>query len=471
MKINKTFLFAIFTVLVILAVYIFDYKTEEKQDKTKHALILNNDPDQISYVHIIKPDIKIALQKSETGWALLEPIQDSADNDNIEQLLKDLAKEMQITVVKESQTDLTETDLQEFGLDKPSIVFNFKYNSGHTKRISVGSVKNFEGNSYIRIDSENKIVIAGPKWFAQSENEIIYYREKKLYRHSLAKIIKIKVKSLRDNFELKQIDGKWLSSEQGFELDQNKIREILKKLSDTGVVQYVFEGEPSVALLKEKGLDKDTVDLELATENSSWLVSLKVNTEDKALYALTERPTFLVKIDIPAWETFGNLNLDQLRDRTSAFAFNLNEVHKIYYKHNDNELNIVSSADGWKSNSSAMPQASKVNNDQVKRTIQKINDLKISEFINSPSTKDKFEGKNMLILKSATEKLVLQLNWGPELKINKDGVEKEYYYARSHLSDSIFALEKKIVDSLEFDKIFSDNKSDPEKEKVGKKIE
>lgn len=471
MKLSKTFFFAIFTVLVILAVYIFDYRAEVNQEKIKQALILNNDPDQITYVQIIKPEAKIALQKTEFGWDLLEPIQDSGDRDNIEELLKDLAKETQISIVKESATDLTDAELREFGLDKPSIVFNFKNNSGHTKKISVGSVKNFEGNSYIRIDSENKIIIAGPQWYAQSENDTIHYREKKLYRHSLAKVIKIKVKSLRDKFELQQIDGKWFGFEKGLELDQNKIREILKKLSQTSIVQYVFEGEPSVALLKEKGLDKNTVDLELITENSSWSVSMKVNSEDKALYALTERPTFLVKIDIPAWETFGNLNLDELRDRTSALSFNLKEVQKIYYKHNDSELNIISTAESWKPDSSALATVSKVNNDQVKKTIQKIHDLKISEFVDSPKAKEKFEGKNMLILKSATEKLVLQLNWGPSFKIKKDGVEKEYYYARSHLSDSIFALEKKIIDSLEFDKIISENKFDAEKEKVGKKIE
>lgn len=472
MRNKKTIYFAIFTLSFLLAVYVFDYRNGLKDEKTKQASILNYESAQISYIQITKPDIKIALQKNENGWALREPIQDFGDNDNIEELINAFANEKQISIIRESQSVLSEAELREFGLDKPAVVFNFKNNLGQTKNISVGSVKNFEGNSYLRIDSENKIIIAAPVWFLKSQNELIHYREKKLYRESLNKIVKIKAKSLSDDFELKYVDGKWMSSEYGFALDQNKVREILKKLSDTKIEQYIFEGEPSAALVKEKGLDKSTVQLELQTENSSWHVSINLNVADKSLYALTDRPTFLVKIDLSAWESFGNFKLDQLRDRTSALAFNLDEVQKLYYKHNENELNIVSSAGEWKASSTAAPAPS-VNDNEVKKVIYRIHDLKISEFVDRPSEKEKFEGKNMLILRSATEKLVLQLNWGPSFKMNKSGEEKEYYFARSNLSDSTFAIEKNLIDRLDFEKISAAKQDGPgiEKDKIGAQIE
>ena len=118
-----------------------------------------------------------------------------------------------------------------------------------------------------------------------------------------------------------------------------------------------------------------------------------------------------------------------------------------------------------------------LNAEQIKRTIGKVHDLQISEFVDSPAEREKFEGRNMLILKTAKEKLVLQLNWGPAFKITKAGRETEYYYARTHLSDSIFALEKSLIDSLEFEKITT-SKNLPEaalqteaNDKSGEKVE
>lgn len=438
MKSNKTLLFGVFTIFVIAGVYIFDYRAGQNKEKIEQAFVLEGDPEQINYVQIIKPDLKIALQKSLTGWALFEPIQDSGNNENVEKFLESLAKSRRISVVKETAQPLSEADLRPFGLDKPAAVFNFKTNLGQSKVVAVGNQKNFEGNSYIRIDSDNRVLLAEPIWYIQAQNTLIHYREVKLYRSSLAKVVKLRVRSLRDDFELSLTDGKWHESQKNYGLDQNKVRELLKKISDSNIVEYVFEGEPSTALVKEKGLDKNAVTLDLETEDTTWSVTFNISQTEKALYALTERPTFLVKVEPTAWETFGNLALDQLRDRTSALSFKPEEVQKIYLKQNNTELNLAT-AD--------------LNAEQIKKTIGKVHELRISEFVDSPAEREKFEGRNMLILKTDKEKLVLQLNWGPAFKLMKAGNETEYYYARTHLSDSIFALEKNLIDSLEFDKI------------------
>lgn len=455
MRKNKTLIFAAVTVSVIAGIYIFDYRAGEIKEKLGQAFVLDGDPEQINYVQIIKPDLKIALQKSLTGWALIEPIQDSGNNDFVEQLLEGLAKSRQISIVRETAQPLSEADLRPFGLAKPAAVFNFKNNLGQSKTVAVGSLKNFEGNSYIRIDSENRVLLAAPIWFIKAQNTLIHYREVKLYRGNLAAITKLRVRSLRDDFELALTDGKWYEAKRNYGLDQNKVRELLKKLSVTNIVEYVFEGEPSSALVKEKGLDKNAVTLDLETDNSTWSVTFNISQSDKALFALTERPTFLAKVDPTAWESFGNLTLDQLRDRTSPLIFQPDEVHKIYLKQNNTELNLIANAGNWKQQSVAAGAKFNVelNADQIKKTINKVRDFQISEFVDSPAEREKFEGRNMLILKTDKEKLVLQLNWGPAFKISKGGHETEYYFARTHLSDSIFALEKKLIDSLEFDKL------------------
>lgn len=449
MKLNKIYFFAGFTFLVMLSVYFFDYRAAEKKTEAAQKPILDSDPAQISYVQILKPNLKIALQKDQSGWSLLEPIQDSGNNENIDEFLNDLANARQLAVIKEVATVLTDADLREFGLDKPAAVFNFKNNLGQSKVVTVGSVKNFEGNSYVRIDSENRILIAEPVWYIKAQADVIHYREVKLYRGNLSEVKRVNIRSLRDAFELTQQDGKWISSRESIELDQNKVRAVLKNISTTNVIDYVFEGEPSTKLVKEKGLDKNAVTIELVTDDTSWSVTFNIHPSDHALYALTERPTYLVKVDLAAWETFGNLDLDQLRDRASALSFKLEEVQKIYVKNENLELSLRLDSGKWKAADAKAPSG-EPNINKVKKAIEQISDLRISEFVDSPSERAKFEGKNMLILKTDKEKLVLQLNWGPSFKLKKHSGETEYYYARSHLSDSIFALEKNLVDSLGF---------------------
>lgn len=446
-KYGRTIIFAFLTLLTVAIVYFFDAShtgSDREQDR-----ILGYDRDQINYIQVIKGEQKIGLQKNETGWSLKEPIQDQGDNENIEEFLRSVADERQISVVKNAESELSDIELSEFGLDKPAVIFNFKSNLGHTKKISVGSVKSFEGNTYLRIDSENKIILASPFWNVQAQNDMIYYRYKKLYRGNPAHIDKIKIKSLQESFELVKKDHVWGSAQDVHPLDQNRIRELIRKIVDTEIEQYIFEGEPSVKFLTEKGLNEETaLSIEMFSEDSNWSVKINLNTADRALYAFTERPTFLVQIELDAWEEFGNLKLDGLRDRSTALSFNEKEAAKIYFKSEGVEKDIFLEGETWK-----IKQGNRtvdVSAQRISAILSKIKELKISEFLSQSDVADKFVGDNMLILRSPADKLLLQLNWGPGFSMKKSGADKEYFYARTHRHEQTFAIEKALIEDIGF---------------------
>ncbi len=462
MKFTRTSIFALFFFVVAAGVYFFDYRREEKKEQQKDVdfQILNFDRAQINMLEIAKKDEKIVLQKSETGWALLEPIQDRADSDQIEDLIKSITDEKMLALAKES-TFLTESDLNEYGLDQPLATYIIKNNLGQSKKIIIGTQKNFEGNSYIRIDSENKIYVAGSVWFKKAENKLIYYREKRLYRFPLAEVTGIKVVSLRDHFELKRKANLWASSQFEHILDQNKVREMLRKISESTIQDYVYDGEPSEALIEEKGLSqKGMVHIEFATAEATWSVDINENEKENAVYALTDRPTRLVRLDNSSWEFFGDLNLDALRDRVSVTRFNIDAVEKAYIKYKNRELNFEKIADKWKLKGVEDQSLTHL----FPEMLQKIHDLEISEFIDSRQT-DQFKGADMIILKSAENNLVYQMNWGPEFKMKKLGKEKSYFYARTQISSSIFAIEKERIDKIELEKLFKKLEETTEKKK------
>jgi hypothetical protein len=382
-------------------------------------------------------------------------------------LLNTFSEEKPLALVKRSDSAFSETELKEFGLDHPLVTFNFRNNAGDTEKVSVGNIKNYDGQSYLQIGSENRIIVGSSQWYSHGQDQLIEYRDKRLFRENVAAVDRIKLTTLNESFELKRDNGTWVSAQHNYRLDQSQIRDILKKISESTIEAYVFEGEPSQSLLKEKELDQSTVSVELDTDSAAWTAKINVSKKDNFVYLLSDRPTYLAKVSPLIWEAVSVLTLDNLRDRTSAFQFNAEEVKKIYYKNNDRETNLILNSGSWLMGSSNSPYL-EVDKSEIAKTIKKIHDLKISEFIDT-DVKDKFVGQNMLIVKSDTEKLLLQLNWGPSFKLNKNGVDVEYFYARTQLSDRIFALEKSEIDNLNLqaDKIVKknekvENKNPPE---------
>ncbi len=442
----KLIIFAILTFGLTGYVYFYEYKGAAKTEKDNSQKILPYDIDQISYFQLIKSDSKIGFQKSETGWQLLEPILENADNDKVSEFLTSVGQEVPLAVVKATDSSFTDQELSEYGLDKPALIMNFKNNAGVTTKIRVGTLKNFEGQSYVYVDGQKKVWVGSANWFARSQERLIDYRDKRIFREPMAQVTQISLRTLQDHVELKRVQNKWVSKQNSYELDQGMIRDILKKISDTQIEDYVFEGEPSQSLLKETEMDKAVVTTELQTEKGSWLAKLNSKRDNGGLYLLADRPTYLAKVSPLIWETVAALTLDGLRDRSSAFSFAAEEVKKIYFKSNGRELNLIFNSGAWLMGPTGGPYID-ADKSEVANKIKKMHDLKISEFIDQDSHGE-FTGGNMLILKTDRDKLVLQLNWGPALSLNRRGSEKAYFLARTQLAESIFALEKSAIEEI-----------------------
>lgn len=453
MKPKKLILFAVLVTLFAGAVYFFDVVREEKIEQKKNfdSGIIKFEANQINYIEITKANEKIILQKNEKGWLLIEPIQDQGDQELIEKFISQFVLEKYSSIAKDTQ-QLKESDLNEFGLDQPIVSYVFKNNLGQSIKVDVGSQKNFEGYSFIRVNSEPRVLVASTSWFTKAEEKLIYYREKRLYRTPLVDIISIKIKSLQEQIELKKVDGVWKDSLHDFALDQNLVRETIRKISDSSVQEYVFEGEPSKSLILEKGLMKSPLQVEFHTVISNWTVRINQNEKENAIFALTDRPTRLLKLDKSIWELIGNLNLDSLRDRVSVTQFKLDEVKSFYFKYKSLEYKLKKEKDRWMLDQ-PIADGETFNSAEVDRVVNRIHDLEISEFIDKKRV-DQFKGDQMIILKSASGNLVYQLNWGPSFKMKKKfDSEKDYEYARTQVASSIFAIEKNKIDDLGLEKV------------------
>jgi hypothetical protein len=450
MSFKKTILLGCATVALGLGLYYFEFVRNEKNkiDTVFNQNVLHFQPDDINFVQIQNKDKVITLQKMDKGWQILEPIQDVADGNIMQALLKSATEQTLQSIESQSPQNLAE-----YGLVSPAAMLLFKNNQGESVKIQIGTQKNFEGLSFAKINDDIQIKILQPFWEQQTQYNLTHFREKRLYREDLSMLETVKVKSLNDSFILIKQDQKWVSKDfSDLDLDQNLVRQTIKDLAETTIQDYLFEGDPSELDKKKKGLLPSPVHIELESVMGNWSASLNLNNDDKAFYALTSRPTFLVSLDMSRWEKFANLTLDSLRDRKSMMTFSKTEVQKVFAKSEGKEYNFSNENKTWVLNSK-LPEQSEFLPIQAEKILNEIHDLEVSEFISTELSKQ-FVGNNMFILSSATDQLVFQLNWGPLVKIKMNGSEKEVYLARTQLSKKIFAIDKQKIDDLKLDKIF-----------------
>lgn len=454
MKFKKTGLLFVITIAAAAAIYYFEFvqkeKTKNEQEISNTVFKLKSD--DINYLQIqshsqLKNQM-VTLQKTEKGWQLSDPLQDSADESVVVELLKLFSEQKMQNVENQNIKNLSE-----FGLDMPVATYIWKNNQGASEKIQIGSQKNFEGLSFAKLNDDPQIRIVQSAWLAKSEQNLTYYREKRHYRENLSTLSKIKIKSINDEFSLEKKDNLWFSSKfPDYILDQNKVRQMIKDFSEATIQDYISEGDPSEKEKTEKGILHAPVKIEFENNNNIWSSELNLNEKDKSLYALTSRPTFLIKLDISRWEKFANITLDSLRNRTFLMTFSITDVQKIYTKINAKETEFNNENKTWLLKSK-LPQDTEFLPIQAEKFLDEVHNLEISEFI-EPEIEKKFEGKNMIILKSSNDDLLFQLNWGPLLKMKFRGLEKEVFLARTQLSKHIFVIDKTKLDDLNIDRVF-----------------
>ncbi|MFN3455616.1 MAG: DUF4340 domain-containing protein [Pseudobdellovibrio sp.] len=452
MKFYKTAILGLVSLAVLGGAYYYavvrDQQQQEEEDQKSKIIYLKKE--QINYLEIQSKNKKFVFQKDGQGWSVQEPIVDIADSEKINNILEQLTDEKSVAIAKEGD----DIKWSEFGLDNPSATLIFKNNLGNSQKVFISDLKNFEGHNYARIDNRQSVLVLQSLWQALTDEKLVFFRQKRLYREPVANIQKVTVQSLRDRFTLVRNEKGWVSyGYESFILDQNKVREMIKTIADNTIQDYITEGEPSDSEKREKGLDHGyaQVTFETDQENQKWSIRVNQSEKDRALYALTDRPTYLLKLDLSQWEFFGNLTLDSLRDRKTILRFDISDVHHIFIKKGELKYEFLKDKEGWKI-ASEDDQSHLINSKAIDQLISKVHDLELSYFLDDEKETKTFTGKDMIILKSSNDQLLFQINWGPMAHKKIDGVERDFYLARTQLSESVFGLSRELIDNLPIEK-------------------
>ncbi|HEY8270152.1 MAG TPA: hypothetical protein VIG33_04640, partial [Pseudobdellovibrionaceae bacterium] len=215
---KKTTWFAVFVTVLVGATYYFEFYQAGKEEvlKVKESKIISFPGEQINQIEIENKLGKILLKRDTEGWRMLAPLKDWADNQFVEDFVNGLSSEKSLdTIGDESANASGGVKWSLYGLDQSlnqeftKVIFT--HQQGTSILIQVSAKKNFEGNSFLRRGTENKVLIGTSQWILRSQKSPLDFRDKRLFRGKIGAVEEITLKSQKDEFQLVNKDNKWIN--------------------------------------------------------------------------------------------------------------------------------------------------------------------------------------------------------------------------------------------------------------------
>lgn len=306
-KNTKVGLIGLFVVIGSLAAWDIYKSSNAEKKNNQNALIISNSIDQIDKVQIVNLDGEILLIRGIDGWKLFKPLEDIADNNAVEDFLESMKEDRIIETLDSSET----IDWANYGLDKPYAVMTLTTSGGKVNSLQVSSKSNFEDNVYARKDNEDKVSLVNSIWQSRLEKKAIDFRERRVFRHSLAAVDHFQIKYKNEVYKLIRKDGNWVDSlNLKEELDQNKVREMLTEFSEA-------KGSEVLDKLPAKLVPMFTISVQ--RDGKAWEAQVS-QASDFGIYVSVNDPKYLMKLEPGALDYFIEFSIKNLKKEISKEA-------------------------------------------------------------------------------------------------------------------------------------------------------
>lgn len=306
---------------------LWDMRTEKAETarKEEFSKIFAFKADQVNEIRLERSDLNLKVTRSEDGWKLESPIQDMGDNDFIDDLVNRLVLERSLETAKEGEG----IDFKVFGLEPPAGSLTLRTQAGEEKTIEVSTISNYEQNVYIREKGAAKVLVGAGTWPPAIARGVLDFRNKKLFRGKIASVDQLEVRNANGITRLTSQNGKWIVSDHAdWEIDQNRVRELLSMINETRVDDFALSRLPTAAEKARLGLDKPTVTLRAKVGEATWMVEFGTSKEGIP-HALVSDPPMVLRMDSGGYQKFNRIEAGDLRDKRLPFDFNQDLTRKI----------------------------------------------------------------------------------------------------------------------------------------------
>jgi len=418
-------------------VYFYEIKGEKKREEAaeKEKKVFQFDEKDIPSIDIKTPQEEIVLQRDKDAWKLTKPIEAKADKSTADSIASDIA-----SAKIERNLDEQNVNWKTYGLDPPPVRVTAKLNNGKAHEIELGEKDFTDFSVFARIPGQNKVLVLPASLLTSANKKLFDFRDKSVveFQRDQVKGMTIAVKGKEYSFEKSGED--WLVKEP-FQSrgDRGEINSILSDLEFAKVEEFV---QPPTSDLKNYGLKAPEIKVDLLLgENRARKTLLVGKKVDSQYYAKDEsrEPVFKIKEDL-----YKKLDLDpqKIRDK-KVVRFERNDINQIEVKLQDKVFAFSKGTDEkWKVDK---PEAYKGKPAVEYKVFWPIEDLEGKELIDIGNMKDPRYGFNQ---PSAEVKLLDKNKKVTDIVLGK--LEKDQVYAKTNSTSTIYKVDKKVLDDLNF---------------------
>ncbi|MES2769718.1 MAG: DUF4340 domain-containing protein [Bdellovibrionota bacterium] len=453
-------IFVLLVAIVVGYAYVFEYrgKIEKEAQEQQAKKIIPFSLEEISEFTVTTTNSESTFKKETEGktvkWFMEKPQRDLASYGAVQGYLSQFGAE----VYEEVAAEGSNIDYAIYGLtDKVNSVSFRKPTEVVT--IEVGGAVGLGGKKYIRVNKQDRVLIAGYFWESQFQKATSELREKGFVPADF-EISKIEIKNHKphgiEHLTFTQVENKWaLSDLITKDPDQSAVDDVYYQIKNMRAAQILKEGK-SPQDMANLGLHDPEIKVILSgpKDEDKKLELIFSKNMTGQVYAATSERNVIFSMNPPAINVLRK-SADDFRDKKKPLSFNLAEVQQIDYKSDLASFNLTKEANAWKSKEKI--EGKEIDNAKVVDILSKLSAMKVKKYFDQEVSYQK-SGMIELKLKTSKGDEVLDLKWSPKPL-------EDVFVAKSNLSEKTFGLSMQDVGSLPFQAVVIDPPK-PEKEKT-----
>ncbi len=420
------------TLMVLVIGYaLYDFQASEKALKNKDVqlLIVPLKPKQIQNIVIEKAsEPTIEFNRDEKGWMMVKPQIDAASEARLEAFIDGITTEKALESVPYSEN---------LGMNPPLGVISLTNNLGEKTKIEIGTVKNFEGNAFLRKNGGNQILIGSSTWFSKLSQPTSEYRDLRFMRFSANATDKLVFSDIKNELVLENQEAQWIFPKQKkTRVDQNRVREIISMLNTSEAIEIVSETQVSEKDLEAWNLHKPVRKITVYRgDQKPW--SIAFAKTDKVHRVLTSEPQWVLKISPTDFAKFAvEPTVDYFRDRAEPFNFEKSKVNKVSVIVNGKEISPKSDSEAYRT------------------IVSRLATMKLADF--EPKIPTGYAFSDQVGLSDESGKELIRLSWGKPLPAKTD--EQTRVIAKSSLFPTAFTVYEGDIDTMKIDQALQEKK-------------
>lgn len=392
MKFRTTIILLIIAGIGAAYIFLYDrkqFRTDEWVQRQQMALP-DYKVDQINKIELKRENGSIVLESTDNvRWRILQPLQLRADRAEVKKILSQFEFLRKVGTIKESET--TDFNLVNYGLDKPQMVVNLwmkrsailkgteetagaesKYTINIGDRLAAG-----QNTVYINIEGSKDVIVVAARFLEKIDKDINELRNKWAFEYDIDAVERIRIQSGSKEAIVCSRAGHhwWVTQPVSDRGDTARIRDILSELKNIKIAKadFVSDKEEDIA---RHGLDKPRLTINIGSIDGEEQSLLLGHSLDNRVYAKRDDESSIFFVHDVLLSDL-DLKPNDLRDKQLLRFDSIGTygIEKVELKYPDSTLTMVKTKQyDWMITS---PTKILADRDTVRKFVEKIKDLQI----------------------------------------------------------------------------------------------